>query len=80
MVFRKQGHDWWSGIVYTSTEDFDPVEKEYVDSVVIEENDYYFNSLCYEPVDDPKLYRNSQCCKDGTPSLSICKPLGGKGA
>ena len=73
---EEQGHDWWSGIVYTSTEDFDPVEKEYVDSVVIEENDYYFRILyAYEPVDDPRVVSEfSNVVKIGTPAYQSANP------
>ncbi len=53
---EKEGHDWWGKESYGTSVDFDPIEKAYVDNVVIEENDYYFRVLyVYEPVESNRV-------------------------
>lgn len=46
-----EGHDWWSAIPFGTSDYLDPVEKDYVDNIIIEKNVYYFRVLyVYEPV------------------------------
>lgn len=50
-------HDWWGASSYASTGNFDPIEKEMVDKIVIEGNTYAFRVLyAYEPVTGTKIY------------------------
>jgi hypothetical protein len=50
-------HAWWGGYLFDSKIDFDPIEKDMVDKIVIEENTYYFRILyAYEPTDGTPVY------------------------
>ena len=66
----KEGHDWWGKIPYGTSDSFDPIENQYVDSIKIEENDYYFRVLyAYEPVESPRVVSGfSNIVKLGTPA------------
>ncbi len=70
------GHDWWGGIPYTSREDFDPIEKDYVDGISIEENEYYLRILyAYEPVESSRVVSPfSNIVKIGTPAYESASP------
>ena len=67
---EKEGHDWWGKIPYGTSDSFDPIENQYVDSIKIEENDYYFRVLyAYEPVESPRVVSGfSNIVKLGTPA------------
>ncbi len=49
--------DWWSPNYFASEVNFDPVEKELIDKIVVEENTYYFRILyAYEPTYESAVY------------------------
>lgn len=50
-------HDWWGSDDFATHINFDPVEKEMADKIVIEENTYYFRILyAYEPTYGDRVY------------------------
>lgn len=73
---EKQGHDWWGKIPFGTSDSFDPVEKDYIDNVVIEENVYYFRVLyAYEPVESPRVVSGfSNTVTIGTPAYESASP------
>ncbi|HHW23347.1 MAG TPA: S-layer homology domain-containing protein [Clostridiaceae bacterium] len=70
------GHDWWGGIPYTTRENFDPIEKDYVDKIEIEKNEYNFRILyVYEPIESPRVASPfSNIVKIGTPAYESASP------
>ncbi len=73
---EKEGHDWWGAITFGTNDYFDPIEKDIVDKIVIEENDYYFRVLyVYEPVESPRVVSPySNIVKIGTPAYESASP------
>lgn len=73
---EKEGHDWWGKESYGTSVDFDPIEKAYVENVVIEENVYYFRILyAYEPVESPRVVSGfSNTVTIGTPAYESASP------
>ena len=51
------GQEWWVPEPFETSTNFDPVVKDYIDRVEIEENTYYFRIIyAYEELDRPKVY------------------------
>lgn len=71
-----EGHDWWGAIPFGTSDSFDPIEKDMVDKIVIEENEYYFRILyVYEPVESPRVVSPfSNIVKIGTPAYESASP------
>lgn len=73
---EKEGHDWWGAIPFGTSDNFDPIEKDYIDKIVIEENDYYFRILyVYEPVESNRVVSPfSNIVKIGTTAYESASP------
>ncbi|NLL67939.1 MAG: S-layer homology domain-containing protein [Clostridiaceae bacterium] len=73
---EKEGHDWWGAIPFSTSDNFDPIEEDYIDKIVIEENVYYFRVLyVYEPVESPRVVSSfSNIVKIGTPAYESASP------
>lgn len=73
---EKEGHDWWGAIPFGTSDNFDPIEKDYIDKIVIEENDYYFRILyAYEPVESNRVVSQfSNIVKIGTTAYESASP------
>jgi len=75
-VFETRSHEWWNGVLLRTSEPFDPVEKEYIDKLVIEEDVYYFRILyAYEPIDGNTVVSPfSNIVSIGTPAYESASP------